>query len=224
MRLPYQKAEYLLPLRSNKGGCYYNTLEGHRHERLCFCLCNHSCFLIPSSPDWFVMEVDATPKFSSKDEEINFWKSLYLKYKKRYSMLSNWHLTSVSLSVNDLDSEMLDLLMSDFYLSSVLTLLVKWQRITFTTFVGQAVKNLSCYTLCTNLSHMVLFFSLSAGLQYACGVRGPVSQGTTPLMMTEMNPKRKQVQVYALLCNSLDNECLVQTVCVCDMFIIWHVV
>ncbi|XP_028989079.1 nuclear distribution protein nudE-like 1-A isoform X2 [Betta splendens] len=28
------------------------------------------------------MEVDATPKFSSKDEEINFWKSLYLKYKK----------------------------------------------------------------------------------------------------------------------------------------------
>lgn len=30
------------------------------------------------------MEMDMTPKFSSKDEEIDFWKSLSLKYKNRY--------------------------------------------------------------------------------------------------------------------------------------------
>lgn len=30
------------------------------------------------------METDMTPKFSSKDEEIDFWKALSLKYKNRY--------------------------------------------------------------------------------------------------------------------------------------------
>ncbi|XP_061612172.1 nuclear distribution protein nudE-like 1-A isoform X3 [Phyllopteryx taeniolatus] len=30
------------------------------------------------------METDKIPKFSSKDEEINFWKALYIKYKTNY--------------------------------------------------------------------------------------------------------------------------------------------
>lgn len=45
---------------------------------------NHACFLISSSPDLFAMETDMIPKFSSKDEEIDFWKALSLKYKTRY--------------------------------------------------------------------------------------------------------------------------------------------
>lgn len=36
-----------------------------------------------SSPDLSVMEVNAIPSFSSKDEEINFWKSLSIKYRNR---------------------------------------------------------------------------------------------------------------------------------------------
>lgn len=34
--------------------------------------------------DLFAMETDMIPKFSSKDEEIDFWKALSLKYKNRY--------------------------------------------------------------------------------------------------------------------------------------------
>lgn len=33
------------------------------------------------------MEADKIPKFSSKDEEINFWKALYVKYKAKYVAL-----------------------------------------------------------------------------------------------------------------------------------------
>lgn len=36
-----------------------------------------------SFTDLSVMEVNAIPSFSSKDEEINFWKSLSIKYKNR---------------------------------------------------------------------------------------------------------------------------------------------
>lgn len=33
------------------------------------------------------MEADMIPKFSSKDEEIDFWKALSLKYKTRYVII-----------------------------------------------------------------------------------------------------------------------------------------
>lgn len=37
--------------------------------------------------DWLAMEADMIPKFSSKDEEIDFWKALSLKYKTRYVII-----------------------------------------------------------------------------------------------------------------------------------------
>lgn len=33
------------------------------------------------------MEAEMIPKFSSKDEEIDFWKALSLKYKTRYVII-----------------------------------------------------------------------------------------------------------------------------------------
>lgn len=38
---------------------------------------------LPSSADLFAMETDMIPKFSSKDEEIDFWRTLSLEYKSR---------------------------------------------------------------------------------------------------------------------------------------------
>lgn len=43
--------------------------------------CTLCSLLFLSSPDLFAMETDMIPKFSSKDEEIDFWKTLSLKYK-----------------------------------------------------------------------------------------------------------------------------------------------
>lgn len=54
-------------------------------EKQLFFLPSNS-FLI-SLEDLFAMEMDMIPKFSSKDEEIDFWKALSLKYKKGYVTL-----------------------------------------------------------------------------------------------------------------------------------------
>lgn len=54
------------------------------HLRCLLLLAEFTCFLSSSSPDVFVMEMDMIPKFSSKDEEIDFWKALSLKYKNRF--------------------------------------------------------------------------------------------------------------------------------------------
>ncbi|TNN40601.1 Nuclear distribution protein nudE-like 1-B [Liparis tanakae] len=47
----------------------------------------------------FAMETDMTPKFSSKDEEIDFWKTLSLKYKERPSECFICRFVFVSLAL-----------------------------------------------------------------------------------------------------------------------------